>query len=113
MYLGDVARLAGVWATLDRHGLAVSAVVELELQYLHEIGRLRVQSSEILVSLAETVGLTRADLPLAELVTAARPLGWTRDPFDRLITAHAMAAGADLLTRDVTIRANYARARWA
>lgn len=37
---------------------------------------------------------------------------WTRDPFDRTITAQAARVGAFLLTRDETIRRHYAAAVW-
>jgi len=37
---------------------------------------------------------------------------WTRDPFDRLIVAHAIKANCNLLTKDEKIRKNYAHAVW-
>jgi PIN domain nuclease of toxin-antitoxin system len=37
---------------------------------------------------------------------------WTRDPFDRLITAQAALGESTLLTKDDTIRTNYANAVW-
>jgi PIN domain nuclease of toxin-antitoxin system len=37
---------------------------------------------------------------------------WTRDPFDRLIVANAMADGAPLITADETILANFRDAVW-
>jgi len=37
---------------------------------------------------------------------------WTRDPFDRLIVAHAAANDARLLTKDEKIRRHYKRAVW-
>ncbi|CAN5501715.1 hypothetical protein BH23ACT3_BH23ACT3_09460 [soil metagenome] len=45
-------------------------------------------------------------------VTAADSLPWTRDPFDRLIVADAIAAATPLLTRDDTIHANCDVAIW-
>lgn len=53
-----------------------------------------------------------ADASLAELVQAAAPLSWTRDPFDRLIAAHAIVANAQLVTADETIRENLPLAVW-
>ena len=37
---------------------------------------------------------------------------WTRDVFDRLITAEADAMGVGLITKDKKILANYERAIW-
>jgi PIN domain nuclease of toxin-antitoxin system len=37
---------------------------------------------------------------------------WTRDPFDRIIVAHADVVSAPLLTKDQAIRRNYRRAFW-
>jgi PIN domain nuclease of toxin-antitoxin system len=49
---------------------------------------------------------------LAALGQAAADLSWTRDPFDRLISAHAIVANAPLITADETIRANLSLAIW-
>jgi PIN domain nuclease of toxin-antitoxin system len=38
---------------------------------------------------------------------------WTRDPFDRLITAQAAVGSDVLITKDATITANYPRAVWS
>lgn len=51
-------------------------------------------------------------MSLAELVQAAASLAWTRDPFDRLIAAHAIVAGAPLITADQTIQENLSLAVW-
>jgi PIN domain nuclease of toxin-antitoxin system len=39
-------------------------------------------------------------------------LSWTRDPFDRTITAQALVEGQRLLTRDWIIRENCSIAFW-
>ncbi len=47
------------------------------------------------------------------VATAALDEDWTRDPFDRLIVAHAKASGlAPLITSDEKIRLHYPRAIW-
>jgi PIN domain nuclease of toxin-antitoxin system len=48
--------------------------------------------------------------PFERVVQAALQEKWTRDPFDRLIVAHAKAAHAPLLTVDQTITKHYERA---
>jgi PIN domain nuclease of toxin-antitoxin system len=47
------------------------------------------------------------------VVQAARDEKWTRDPFDRLIVAHAKINGlAPLLSADEQIARHYARTLW-
>ena len=46
------------------------------------------------------------------MVGAALLQTWTRDPFDRLITANASAAAALLVTADGAMRRHYRRARF-
>ena len=61
--------------------------------------------------LGRTVGLVTNRTPFIDVVGAATDLTWTRDPFDRLICAQAVAENAVLLTRNRKIRANLALAR--
>lgn len=97
---------------LDRDELAVSPVVGLELQYLYEIGRVTEPAERVLDALAGSVGLAVADRGVAELVDRAVGLDWTRDPFDRLLAAHALAADAPLLTADRDLREHLPLAVW-
>lgn len=90
----------------------VSPVVELELTYLYEIGRVTEPAAAPLASLRRSIGLQVADLSLAALTQAAVGLSWTRDPFDRLIAAHAIVADAPLVTADETIRKHLPLATW-
>lgn len=92
--------------------LAVSPIVELELTYLYEIGRVSEPASAPLSTLRRAFGLQVVDTSLTELVQTAAGLSWTRDPFDRLISAHAIVANAPLITADETIRANLPLATW-
>jgi PIN domain nuclease of toxin-antitoxin system len=65
-----------------------------------------------LAALQRSIGLTVSDIPSASLVEAAIPLTWTRDPFDRLIAAHAIVAGTTLITADRTTLENLPQALW-
>jgi PIN domain nuclease of toxin-antitoxin system len=67
----------------------------------------------MLAALRREIGLEVADASLAELAQVAADLSWTRDPFDRLIAAHAILANAPLVTADATIRENLPLATWA
>lgn len=84
----------------------------LELAYLHEVGRARDPVPTMLEALRRGIGLSVSDLSAAALVDAAGPLSWTRDPFDRMIAAHAIVTGAPLVTADRTILANLPQAVW-
>lgn len=90
----------------------VSPIVRLELALLHEIGRLTVAPEEILGALREVADLGTAESSFDRVSFVAATLGWTRDPFDRTIAAHALADDAPLLTKDETILANCRVARW-
>jgi PIN domain nuclease of toxin-antitoxin system len=90
-----------------------SPIAVLELTYLHEIGRARDPLATMLAALRRDIGLEVADASVAELAQAAADFSWTRDPFDRLIAAHAIVANAPLVTADETIRANLPLALWA
>ena len=79
---------------------------------MHEIGRARDSSPMMLAALRQSIGLEVADISLAELAQTALGLTWTRDPFDRMIAAQAIAADAPLLTADRTILANLPLAIW-
>jgi PIN domain nuclease of toxin-antitoxin system len=93
--------------------LRISPMAVVELGYLYEIGRIVVTPQEILVKLSAEVGLTVCSHPFPIVAEVALGETWTRDPFDRIIVAHAKANGVSpLLTKDELIRANYPNARW-
>ena len=84
----------------------------MELAYLFEVGRVTEPPAAPLATLRRSIGLTVSDIPSASLVDAAVALTWTRDPFDRLIAAHAVVTGTPLITADRTILANLPQAIW-
>jgi PIN domain nuclease of toxin-antitoxin system len=90
----------------------VSPVVELELTYLYEVGRVTEPAVAPLSALRKTIDLQIADVSSAALVQAATGLSWTRDPFDRMIAAQAVVADVPLLTADRNILANLSQATW-
>ena len=100
-------------AAIERSSvLAVSPMVRLELQYLHEIGRILAPPADILADLRHSIGLRESDPSLAAIVDSALRIGWTRDTFDRLIVADAMLLDAGLVTKDARIRDHYEKAIW-
>jgi len=88
-------------------------MARLELSYLHQIGRINVPPADLLSELSEPLSLRQCGQDFALIVGYAQDLVWTRDPFDRLIVAQAMAANARLITRDESIRQNFSGAVWA
>ncbi len=113
LYAGDLTgTLAPVVDVLEREDLAVSPMVELELEYLHEIGRLVPTGRVVLDDLAARVGLQRRDIGFSEAMAVAAGLHWTRDPFDRLIVASAIVDGVALLTRDEMLLKKFDGAVW-
>lgn len=97
---------------LESEAIAVSPIVELELTYLYEIGRVSEPASAPLSALRRELGLQVADVSLAEVIQAAIGISWTRDPFDRLISAHAIVTNSPLITADETIREHLPLAVW-
>lgn len=79
---------------------------------MHEIGRARDPVPMMLAALRQSLGLEVHDVSLAELVQTAMSLTWTRDPFDRLIAAHAITADVPLITADRTILEHLPLATW-
>ena len=113
LYAGELGRFTdhGL-ALLETEDLLASPVVQLELQYLTEIGRLSVGSALIIESLSASVGLCLCDQSFIRVVTESINQSWTRDPFDRLIVAQALTRSAPLLTKDTAILGNYPKACW-
>jgi len=115
LYEGDIERLSEPAAEVieSTECLLVSPMVDLELQYLYEIGRISKKSGEILATLGEDIGLQISDTSFSLLISKAKSINWTRDPFDRLITSHVMLIeNASLVTRDRVIRENCPKAVW-
>lgn len=99
-------------ATIDQSPLLVSPMVILELEFLKDVGRLAVGASVIIESLRARIGIEVCELSFHKIIAAARELSWTRDPFDRVIVGHAIAAGRPLLTKDRSIRRRFREAIW-
>ena len=80
-------------------GVSISPASLLELGMLVSAGRIRVR-------LQDVVGDSRwvvDDPPAVDWFTRAGEEAWTRDPFDRLVVAHARLRGWQLATGDGAI----------
>jgi PIN domain nuclease of toxin-antitoxin system len=98
---------------LEEESLALSPFVRLELEYLSEVGKLSVPPQTIVDELAPRLELALTDPPAALVCQTALGLSWTRDPFDRLLSAQALATATPLVTKDRTIREHLSLAWWA
>ena len=80
--------------------LHLSPASLLELQVLIEIGRLRLAPSRTLDSFSNDERLRLDEPPAGPWFSEACELSWTRDPFDRLLVAHARLRRWRLATAD-------------
>ena len=97
---------------LEENELYISPIVELELQYLKEIGKIKKFPSEIIEALHKEINLKVCTKDFHGIIRESLNLHWTRDPFDRIIVAHASLNNNKLLTKDDSIRAHYKQALW-
>lgn len=97
---------------IENNTLLISPLVKLELTYLHETKRISHTSQTIIHELENRLGLTICDTPFNSIVNKANTLTWTRDPFDRLITASALLNHVKLITKDKVIRKHTKLAVW-
>ena len=113
LYLGQAEELGpAARRAIEEHDLEVSPAAILELELLHEIGRLRPTASKVISTLDRDLGLRVCALPFRTVVEYALKETWGRDPFDRLIVANAKASDVPLLTKDERIRLHYPRTIW-
>lgn len=99
-------------ALIARAELLISPAVTLELQFLYEVGRVNAPAADAVRTLQQALNVRVASDTFDSVVSAALAESWTRDPFDRLIVAHARLLGATLLSRDRRIAAAYPNTRW-
>lgn len=92
---------------IDRQPVALSPAVLLELELLHEIGRTRVGAASIAKELEADLAIRVAGERFRDVAVEALALGFTRDPFDRLIVAHAALLKAPLVTHDHLLARHY------
>ncbi len=83
--------------------LYVSPVSLLELQLLIEVGRLRLKPRASVADLVSDERWLLDDPPAAAWFERALDVAWTRDPFDRLLVAHAELRSWRLATGDAAL----------
>jgi PIN domain nuclease of toxin-antitoxin system len=91
-----------VRALLKQRGpFAVSPATLLELRFLDELGRIRLRAG--IAGIVEDARWQIDDPPAIDWFTAAAEQSWTRDPFDRLIAAHAILRRWRLASSDPSV----------
>lgn len=98
---------------IEQAELLISPMVLVELEYLNEIGRLKLRSRDIHAKVEHEIGVKLCELPFAGVANAAIDETWTRDVFDRIIVAQARANGlAPLISADEKVAEHYPRTVW-
>ena len=98
---------------IERSDLRISPMVVVEFAYLFEIRRTILTPQEIVYKLNTELETVVCDYPFPIIAEIAVGETWTRDPFDRLIVAHARANGqAGLVTKDEIIAQHYPNTIW-
>jgi len=82
----------------------VSPVSFLEVQLLAESGRLKLRPAAFIGAVRADPRFVVDDITVSVLFQKALDLGWTRDPFDRLLAAHSLARRTPMCTTDSDIQ---------
>jgi len=85
----------------------VSPLSLLEIQYLSEVGRIEVDIEAFTTAVMEDPRFVVDEVPLVPLVRHSLSLSWTRDPFDRLLSAHSLTRRIPLCSLDRRIREHH------
>lgn len=113
LYAGELNSFPkNVLFLIEENELRCSPIVKLELTYLKEIKRITERPAVIIKHLKDAIGLTSCTQDFDSVVTKALAMSWTRDPFDRIITAQASMNKSILVTKDDIILKNYKHAVW-
>jgi PIN domain nuclease of toxin-antitoxin system len=97
---------------LDSAELYISPMVLLEIQFLKEAKKVDIKVDTFLRDMRAELGLKLCETDFSSVTLEAVRIAWTRDPFDRMIVAQAMAEDAPLITRDKIITEHYRKAFW-
>ena len=103
---------APVRVLMNEQDIAISPIVRLELQFLHEIQRVAEDADMIVADLANRIGLAIGNMDFNAIISQALEISWTRDPFDRIIVANASLDNSILVSKDQNILSHYPFAKW-
>jgi len=94
---------------IEKNDLFISPVVKLEIEYLFEIEKIKDNSDTIYSFLERNIDLKIEKSSFLEIIKISLDEKWTRDPFDRIIVAHAKLKDCTLISKDKKINKNYFR----
>ena len=97
---------------INENPVCISHIARLEMKYLNEIGRIKIEPDVIIDSLVNEIGLTFSDNSIDRIVSQAIHLDFTRDPFDRIIVADASINNSILISKDENIKKHYKNTIW-
>ena len=97
---------------IESGSLFISPIVVLEIRYMNEIGRVNPKAEDIVSHLKEVCDLSICRKKFEDVCFKAITIDFTRDPFDRIITAHAALDNNPLMTKDQSILRHYQGAIW-
>ena len=113
---GDLTRISRrAQGLLDETAtdVLISPMVLIELEYLYEVGRIKLSARDVLRKVEHEIGVRVCDLAFATVANIMLDEKWTRDPFDRMIVAQAKTNGlAYLVSADDEIASHYPRTIW-
>jgi PIN domain nuclease of toxin-antitoxin system len=66
----------------------------------------------IISNLSDKIDLQICNKNFNDIISISLTISWTRDPFDRIITANALLNNNILLSKDQNILNNYPYAKW-
>lgn len=113
LFIGDLRKIGkDAIREIDRRQPVITPGVVLELQMLHEIGRLKFTAMHVFSRVAQSIGLTVDEPAWEPLYSEILQQSWTRDPFDRMIVGHAACRKAVLITKDELLRRHYPKTVW-
>jgi PIN domain nuclease of toxin-antitoxin system len=97
---------------IENEFIYISPIVVMELKFLNEIGRIKLDHKKVISELSQEIGLKVDKVQFNDVIESSLDLTWTRDPFDRLIVANAKYRNAKLVTKDQRILDNFDLAVW-
>jgi PIN domain nuclease of toxin-antitoxin system len=98
---------------MERTDLLLSPMALMEMEYLYEMQKIVLRAEEVKLKLEHELGVRICAFSFPFIASAAIHEKWTRDPFDRLIVAHAQANGlSPLISADSHIQDHYPRNVW-
>lgn len=108
--LSESKRLKSLTWLKDFSPYCVSPISILEIKFLEECGRLKIDLEKIIEGIRFDERFKIDDVSLEKLCLQALEISWTRDPFDRFLVAHSSLRRIPFGTCDHTIQKNYPRA---